>query len=108
MGKTPTREEVGYRFHVNLDNDGQMHLDVQRRTYRISANTGRILGERLEPWQRDVLAGSVDIFIELQRKITRELAYELDLIREAGVRIDPRTEEVILPERKDKDGDEGS
>lgn len=49
------------------------------------------------PTQQDVLVISFHQLMTLVQDAYEQVAYDLNLMWEAGVRIDPRTESVILP-----------
>jgi hypothetical protein len=103
---TEYRDHTHQEFSANWhEEDQKLHLNVT--TWKTRSSIGpsgrtRVIDESRD-FAKDVLVLSLDDAVRLASSLQEGLGYFTRLVTAAGVRVDPRTEKVILPENEPKD-----
>ena len=89
-------------FDVAYDDaDGLLHINSTTRT-EITTGRGTEHQQGDREYEKDVLVISPDEFAGLVRRGFEALAYQAETVRRSGIRVDYRSEEVLIPADRNK------
>lgn len=94
--RTPKEIEILKSFNVHYDDtDDRIHVMVTTSRYS-STPTGRARHEGTT-YEKEALVLRRSEWVQLMKEGMEAFTYHVELVQKGGVRIDPNTDQVVLP-----------